>query len=63
MHIPRQALRLALLEQLVDPNALQWGHRLVGLKQCEDKGVELCFQVNGEMKHAKADLVVGADGI
>src|SRR6185437_1428179 len=25
--------------------------------------VELCFQVNGEMKFAKADLVVGADGI
>lgn len=63
MHIPRQSLRLALLEQLDDHDAVQWGHRLVCFNQCEDKGVELSFQVNGEMKHAKADLVVGADGI
>ncbi len=62
VHIPRQALRLSLLEQLGN-NAVQWGHRLVSTKQCEDKSVELSFQVNGEMKHAKADLVVGADGI
>ena len=63
VHIPRQSLRLALLEQLGDHDAVQWGHRLVGLKQCEDKSVELSFLVNGEMKNAKADLVVGADGI
>jgi len=63
VHIPRQALRLALLEQLGDHDAVQWGHRLIGFKQCEDKGVELSFQVNGEMKNAKADLVVGADGV
>lgn len=63
VHIPRQALRLALLEQLGDHNAVQWGHQLVGFKQCEDKRVELSFQVNGEMKNAKADLVVGADGV
>ena len=63
VHIPRQALRLALLEQLGDHDAVQWGHRLVCFKQCEDKSVELSFQVNGEMKTAKADLVVGADGI
>ena len=63
VHIPRQALRLALLEELRDQDAVHWGHRLVGLKQCEDKSVELSFQVNGEMKSAKADLVVGADGI
>ncbi len=63
VHIPRQALRLALLEQLGDHNAVQWGHRLVGFKQCEDKSVDLSFQVDGEMKNAKADLVVGADGI
>jgi salicylate hydroxylase len=62
-HIPRQALRLALLEQLGNHDAVQWGHRLVCLKQCEDKSVELSFQFNGEMKNAKADLVVGADGI
>jgi salicylate hydroxylase len=63
VHISRQALRLALLEQLGEHDAVQWGHRLVCFKQCEDKGVELSFQVNGEMKNAKADLVVGADGI
>ena len=63
VHIPRQALRLALLEQLGGHDAVQWGHRLACFKQCEDKSVELSFQVNGEMKSAKADLVVGADGI
>lgn len=63
VHIPRQALRLALLEQLGEHNAVQWGHRLVGFKPCEDKSVELSFQVNGELKNAKADLVVGADGV
>jgi 2-polyprenyl-6-methoxyphenol hydroxylase-like FAD-dependent oxidoreductase len=63
VHIPRQALRLALLEQLGEHDVVQWGHRLVCFKQCEDKSVELSFQVNREMKNAKADLVVGADGI
>lgn len=63
VHIPRQALRLALLEQLGGDCAVQWGHRLVDFKECEDKTVELSFQVSSEMKKAKADLVVGADGI
>lgn len=63
VHIPRQALRLALLEQLGDHSAVQWGHRLVCFKQSEDQSVELTFQVNGELKNAKADLVVGADGV
>lgn len=63
IHIPRQSLRLALLEQLGGYDAVQWGHRLVDFKQCENKGVELSFQVNGEMKNAKADLLVGADGV
>jgi salicylate hydroxylase len=63
VHIPRQALRLALLKQLGDRDVVQWGHRLVCFKQCEDKDVELSFQVNGEMKNVKADLVVGADGV
>ena len=63
VHIPRQALRLALLGQLGDHDAVQWGHCLVRFKQREDKGVDLTFQVNGEMKNVKADLVVGADGV
>jgi 2-polyprenyl-6-methoxyphenol hydroxylase-like FAD-dependent oxidoreductase len=63
MHIPRQALRLALLEQLGDDHSVKWGHRLVSFEQCLDGSVELSFQVNGKMKTVKADLVVGADGI
>ena len=63
VHIPRQALRLALLEQLGGPDAIQWGHRLVDLKECEDKSVQLSFQVNNEIKTTSANLAVGADGI
>lgn len=63
VHIPRQALRLALLEQMGGHNAVQWGHQLIHLKSSADEGVHLNFQVDGEMKSAKADLVVGADGI
>ncbi len=63
VHIPRQELRLALIEQLGGNCAVQWGHRLAHFKECEDKSVELSFQVSGQMKNARADLVVGADGI
>lgn len=63
IHIARQSLRLALLEQLGGQDAVQWGHQLVHFKNCEGEGVDLSFQVNGEIQHAKADLVVGADGI
>jgi 2-polyprenyl-6-methoxyphenol hydroxylase-like FAD-dependent oxidoreductase len=63
VHIARQSLRLALLEQLGGHNAVQWGHQLVDLKQLDDDGVTLDFEVNGEIKSFKADLVVGADGI
>ncbi|MFI5141382.1 MAG: FAD-dependent oxidoreductase [Bacteroidia bacterium] len=63
VHIPRQTLRLALLEQLGGNDTVQWGHQLVDLKKGEGEGVELRFQVNGKIKYAKADLVVGADGI
>lgn len=63
VHIARQSLRLALLEQLGGNNAVQWGHQLIDFKECEDQGVDLNFQVDGKMKRAKADLVVGADGI
>jgi salicylate hydroxylase len=63
VHIPRQALRLALLEQLGKQDILKWGHRLIGFKQSDDKRLELSFQVNDEIKTTKADLLVGADGI
>lgn len=63
VHIPRQALRLSLLQQLRESDVVKWGHRLVDFKQHEDKSVELSFQVKEEIKSVKADLVVGADGI
>lgn len=62
MHIARQSLRLAILEQLDERYEVQWGHQLIDVKENED-GINLSFQVNGEIKNAKADLVVGADGI
>ncbi len=63
VHIARQSLRLALLEQLGGHEKVQWGHQLVDFKECEGDGIDLSFQVKGKMKHANADLVVGADGI
>ncbi|MCC9074389.1 FAD-dependent monooxygenase [Flavobacterium sp. F-65] len=63
IHIARQSLRLALLKQLGGHDAVQWGHQLIDFKESENEGVELNFQVNGEIKSFKADLVVGADGI
>ena len=63
VHIARQSLRLALLEQLGGPDAVQWGHQLVDMKDSKGEGMELSFQVDGEMKSSRADLVVGADGI
>ena len=63
VHIARQSLRLALLEQLGGHNAVKWGHQLVDFKDSEGDGLELRFEVNGMTQLAKADLVVGADGI
>jgi 2-polyprenyl-6-methoxyphenol hydroxylase-like FAD-dependent oxidoreductase len=63
VHIARQSLRLALLEQLGGHDAVQWGHQLIDFKTNDDKSVALNFQVNGVTKQCKADLVVGADGI
>ncbi len=62
MHIARQSLRLAILEQLDKRYEVQWGHQLIDIKENES-GVNLSFQVKGEIKTAKADLVIGADGI
>ena len=62
LHIARQSLRSALLEQLGGNNSVQWGHQLVDFNESVE-GIELSFQVNGEIKSANADLIVGADGI
>ncbi|CAN5365058.1 NAD(P)/FAD-dependent oxidoreductase [soil metagenome] len=63
VHIARQSLRLALLEQLGGNDAVHWGHELMDFKECEGEGVEMSFLVKGETKNARADLLVGADGI
>jgi salicylate hydroxylase len=63
VHIARQLLRSALLQQLGGHHVVQWGHQLVDFKDEGDNGVALNFLVDGESKAAHADLVVGADGI
>jgi 2-polyprenyl-6-methoxyphenol hydroxylase-like FAD-dependent oxidoreductase len=69
VHIARQSLRYALLEQLGGHDNVQWNHQLVDFKETEDSAVNLSFKVNdidngnSEVTHIKADLVIGADGI
>ncbi|WP_417431128.1 FAD-dependent oxidoreductase [Halpernia sp.] len=63
IHIARQSLRFKLLEQLGENNSVKWGHQFLNFKENEDGKIELNFQINGKIKNAKADLVVGADGI
>jgi 2-polyprenyl-6-methoxyphenol hydroxylase-like FAD-dependent oxidoreductase len=63
IHIARQSLRLALLDQLGSHDVVQWGHQLVDVQTFEDEKVNLSFNVGGSMKQVQADLVVGADGI
>ena len=63
IHIARQYLRLALLEQLGGQDAVQWRHQLVDFMESDGEGVNLNFLVDGKIKRTKADLVVGADGI
>jgi len=62
VHIARQSLRLALLDQLGESSAVQWNHQLIEFTETDDV-VDLTFQVGDELKHCKADLIVGADGI
>jgi 2-polyprenyl-6-methoxyphenol hydroxylase-like FAD-dependent oxidoreductase len=63
IHIARQSLRLALLEQLGGYNVVKWGHQLLSFKESENESVTLNFQVKNEIKSVQADLIVGADGI
>lgn len=63
VHIARQSLRLELIAQLGGIENVNWGHQLIDFKENNDNGVDLTFQVEGKIQHAKADLVVGADGI
>lgn len=63
MHVSRQSLRLELLQQLDEKNAVNWNHLFLDLKTLHDKSVEINFKVNNEIKTTKVDLVVGVDGI
>ena len=63
VHIARQDLRLALLEQLVGENTVQWNHQFLNYKETDNNTIALNFTVNGTLKSATANLVVGADGI
>lgn len=63
IHIARQSLRLALLEQLGSHNMVQWNHHFLDYNECDDGSAKLSFQVDDKIKHAKTDLIVGADGI
>lgn len=63
IHIARQSLRLALLEQLEESKSVKWNHQLLDFKETNSGGVELNFLVNRKMYSTQADLVVGADGI
>ncbi|MGB0895765.1 MAG: FAD-dependent oxidoreductase [Flavobacteriaceae bacterium] len=63
IHIARQSLRMTLLEQLGGDTMVQWNHKLQSYKEDDNDAVDLNFDVNGVVKHFKADLVVGADGI
>ena len=62
IHIARQSLRAALLEQLGGHDQVQWGHQLVGVEK-RTTGVELRFIVDGKAQTQYADMLVGADGI
>ena len=62
IHIARQNLRSALLEQLSGADAIRWGHQLNGFNQTE-AGIQLKFDSQGNATTAHADLLVGADGI
>lgn len=70
IHIARQSLRLELLQRLNGNENVRWGHQLIDVKQKQaseddsnDQPLELLFEIDGEQKRIKADVIVGADGI
>ncbi|MBP7822885.1 FAD-dependent monooxygenase [Candidatus Gracilibacteria bacterium] len=63
VHIPRQSLRMQLLEKLTSCESVQWGYKLIDFSQNDTGRVDLTFEVNGKKEKAQTDLVVGADGI
>lgn len=63
IHIARQSLRSAFIEQLGGNDKIKWGHQLIDFNENQSGKIDLSFQVNGESKIEKADIIVGADGI
>ena len=63
IHIARQSLRLALIEQLDGNQNIKWGHKLLNFNQNKEKGFDLNFEINGEVQNYTSDIIVGADGI
>lgn len=63
IHIARQSLRSAFIEQLGGNEKIKWGHQLIDFNETQAGKIDLNFQVNGESTIEKADLIVGADGI
>lgn len=62
IHIARQALRLALYNEITDKKNIKWNHQLTGIEQ-NNLNTELTFNTNDGIKKIKTNLVVGADGI
>ena len=58
VHLPRQALRARILEQ-IRPGTIKWNSRLKGFK-CRDNGVAVTLQDGSSLDAA---LLVGSDGI
>ncbi len=64
IHIARQSLRKALMQQLGGASKVRWGHQLIGIDPA-NKGAEVSmqFSVKGTSSTKHADLLIGADGI
>ena len=63
IHIARQLLRSAFIEQLGGIDKIKWGHQLIDFNENQEGKIDLNFQFNGKSKIEKADIIVGADGI
>lgn len=63
MHIARQSLRHALLQQLHHSQQVKWGYQFIDFSEKPNQRLQLRFHTDGKIENASADLIVGADGI
>lgn len=67
IHIPRQALRQELLNAAtaMDPDIVQWNHRLLDIETTASTDCVMCrfVNANAQVVEREFDVVVGADGI